>query len=341
MIITEKSERQEMNREINYSIIIPHKNIPKLLQRCLDSIPRREDVQIIVVDDNSDSNKVDFEHFPGLGDPLVEVIFTKEGKGAGYARNVGLTKAIGKWLLFADADDFYNYCISDVLDEYVDSDADIIYFKHNSLDSDMYTITHRCAFFDTYIDYWLYSNKKADYFLRYKHTSVWTKLFRKEFIVRNCILFDEVYKSNDVTFAYLAGFFANSINVDSRAIYCTTLRQGSIRHSKVPIEKRMDAFYVSAKRYRFFRKHGILLSDKIFFVKTIIKSFFFNKTLYNEAMNVLFSLGFTSSEIIGLCIYTILIYVPLKIVTKLSPNNSFLPIFFLNSLEKFIINKLF
>ena len=38
---------------INYSIIIPHKNIPNLLQRCLDSIPNREDVQIIVVDDNS------------------------------------------------------------------------------------------------------------------------------------------------------------------------------------------------------------------------------------------------------------------------------------------------
>ena len=45
---------------INYSIIIPHKNIPNLLQRCLDSIPNREDVQIIVVDDNSDPNIVDF-----------------------------------------------------------------------------------------------------------------------------------------------------------------------------------------------------------------------------------------------------------------------------------------
>lgn len=42
-----------------YSIIIPHYNIPELLQRCLDSIPERDDVQVIVVDDNSDSSKVD------------------------------------------------------------------------------------------------------------------------------------------------------------------------------------------------------------------------------------------------------------------------------------------
>ena len=63
---------------INYSIIIPHKNIPNLLQRCLDSIPNREDVQIIVVDDNSDPNIVDFDKFPGLNRSNVEVIFTKE-----------------------------------------------------------------------------------------------------------------------------------------------------------------------------------------------------------------------------------------------------------------------
>ena len=41
----------------NYSFIIPHKNCPDLLQRCVDSIPERDDVQVIVVDDNSDDSK--------------------------------------------------------------------------------------------------------------------------------------------------------------------------------------------------------------------------------------------------------------------------------------------
>ena len=43
--------------EYTYTIIIPHKNIPLLLQRCLDSVPLRNDVQIIVVDDGSSSNQ--------------------------------------------------------------------------------------------------------------------------------------------------------------------------------------------------------------------------------------------------------------------------------------------
>ena len=36
-----------------FSIIIPHYDIPDLLMRCLKSIPVSEDIQVIVVDDNS------------------------------------------------------------------------------------------------------------------------------------------------------------------------------------------------------------------------------------------------------------------------------------------------
>lgn len=120
---------------INYSIIIPHKNIPDLLQRCLNSIPRRTDIQIIVVDDNSDPKKVDFEHFPGVGEKCVEVYFTKEGKGAGYARNMGLKYAKGKWLLFADADDYFVDDLLPFFDEYVYSVLDIVFFDVESRDN--------------------------------------------------------------------------------------------------------------------------------------------------------------------------------------------------------------
>ena len=91
----------------NYTIIIPHKNIPSLLKRCIDSIPKRKDLQIIIVDDNSSSSIVDFENFPGKERNDVNIIYTKEGRGAGYARNVGLLQADSKWVLFADADDYY------------------------------------------------------------------------------------------------------------------------------------------------------------------------------------------------------------------------------------------
>jgi len=44
---------------INYTVIIPHYNIPELLRRCLKSIPCRDDVQVIVVDDcSTDENHI-------------------------------------------------------------------------------------------------------------------------------------------------------------------------------------------------------------------------------------------------------------------------------------------
>src|SRR5690606_31308962 len=125
-----------MNRSINYSIIIPHKNIPDLLSRCLASIPDKEEFQVIIVDDNSDSNKVDFKNFPGLNRSNTEIYFTKRGKGAGYARNIGLRHAKGKWLIFADSDDFFNPCFETVINQHVDSKADVIYFSATSVNSD-------------------------------------------------------------------------------------------------------------------------------------------------------------------------------------------------------------
>jgi glycosyltransferase involved in cell wall biosynthesis len=306
-----------MNCKINYSIIIPHKNTPKLLKRCLDSIPRRNDVQIIVVDDNSDPDIVDFENFPGLNDPFVEVIFTKEGKGGGYARNVGLTKAAGKWLLFADADDFFNYCINDILDEYVNSNSDIVYFKHNCVDSEKYTPANRCEHFIKYIDYWLLSKKKADVLLRYRHTSVWARLHKTELIRKYCISFDEVMIANDVTFAYLTGFYASSIHADIRILYCTTIRQGSIRHTKESIEMKIDNFYVCGKRYLFYKKNKIPLSADISYIGSLFYFLFFSKETFKKAIYILNNLGYTSGEIKRLCIYNILIYTPINKLLKL------------------------
>ena len=79
-----------------YSIIIPHKNNPDLLTRCLASIPQRDDLQIVVVDDNSDPSIVDFDNFPIKNDEKNIVVFDKSGKGAGRARNIGVEKASGE-----------------------------------------------------------------------------------------------------------------------------------------------------------------------------------------------------------------------------------------------------
>ena len=111
---------------ILYSIIIPHYNIPELLQRCLNSIPDLPSFQVIIVDDCSDGKIVDFRYFPGMERENVKCIFLKERHGAGFARNLGLRYACGKWVLFADADDFFHKDFYNIISAYEKSSYEVV-----------------------------------------------------------------------------------------------------------------------------------------------------------------------------------------------------------------------
>ena len=213
---------------INYTFIIPHKNIPDLLQRCLNSIPRREDIQIIVVDDNSDPEKVDFEHFPGVGEPCVEVYFTKEGKGAGYARNVGLKHIKGRWLLFADADDYFLPNLLLVLDKHLLDVVDIIYFEVESRFSNTNERANRNEFFNSLLSNIDINNKYSIGQLKYKHVVPWGKMIRSQIVVDNHCLFEEVQYGNDVMFAIYVASYVKTISIDKVQVYCVTVRENSL-----------------------------------------------------------------------------------------------------------------
>lgn len=49
--------------------------------------------------------------------------------GAGYARNVGFQYAKGRYVLFADADDFYHESLNFLFDDYQKGEYDIVFFN--------------------------------------------------------------------------------------------------------------------------------------------------------------------------------------------------------------------
>lgn len=213
---------------MNYTIIIPHKNIPSLLERLLNTIPTRDDLEIIVVDDNSSGEIVDFNHFPFVGRTNYTVIFNKESRGAGHARNCALPHAHGKWILFADADDFFNSGFNDFLDDYLDSKADLVYFNANSVDSDTFAPSDRVDHLHEFIEEYHKEKKRGELIMRYLFTEPWCKMVKREVIETNQIRFEETSIRNDVRYSYLVGFYSNTIVVDDRRLYCVTTRQNSV-----------------------------------------------------------------------------------------------------------------
>jgi glycosyltransferase involved in cell wall biosynthesis len=194
----------------------------------LNSIPRRKDIQIIVVDDNSDENKVDFAHFSCLEDKFVDIYFTKEGKGAGYARNVGLDHVKGKWLLFADADDFFHENLSDVFDKYLYSEYDLIYFGMDSVHSDTLKPTDREGSINEDLEYAIKGDTYSQDKIKYQFLYPSCKLLRASLVKDYKIKFDEVPASNDTMFGVKVAVSAKKIVFDTNIIYCITYRKDSL-----------------------------------------------------------------------------------------------------------------
>lgn len=200
---------------INFTFIIPHKNRTDLLSRCLSAIPNREDVQIIIVDDNSDPKQVDFDNFPGKDNPSVDIYFTKEGKGAGYARNVGLMHALGKWIVFADSDDYYLDNLSEIMDYYIDSESEMIIFRQKRVNERGEEIN---VFYNTLFDEAITTNNYEKLLMNY--LVPYGRFLKRQFIESNHILFQEVQFSNDLMFFMKCGLLAKKVLVVDETIYC-------------------------------------------------------------------------------------------------------------------------
>lgn len=210
-----------------FSIIIPHKDIPDLLMRCLKSIPVSEDIQVIVVDDNSADADTYLERYPELSRPYLEFIRTTKGGGPGYARNIALEHAQGKWILFADSDDFYVDNMSDIIYSHVDSEADVIFFKNKAVLSDNISIrANRSSYVNERIDQYLADGDEWP--LRAKIPVPWGKMIKRSLIVRHDIRFDEVLYSDDNYFSLLTGYYADKIKVVNEVLYVVTFRPNSI-----------------------------------------------------------------------------------------------------------------
>ncbi len=227
---------------INFSIIIPHKNIPVFLKRCLESIPKRDDIQVVIVDDNSDNP----QEIECLRRDNVEIVYTTESKGAGYARNVGLKHAKGKWLVFSDADDFFNPIFNEMLDKYLNAEEDIIYFNIKSVYPDKR-------------DVWLnYLHEEADENLfRYKAFSPWAKFIKRQLVVDNNITFREVKAANDMMFSLYTGYLAPKVLIVNEKIYSITYREDSIVHSLKDPELYKARIFTSFEVNDFYKKYNL------------------------------------------------------------------------------------
>ena len=247
---------------IYLSIIIPHYNTPGYLKKLIDTIPVSDVIQTIVIDDKSD---VETEKYSDLKNDkrYSHVTFldnTTSKKGAGVCRNIGLERAEGKWLLFADADDFFIEHFYDKVKKYFCSENEIVFFTPTSviLETNKKSVRH-LTYSKILEDYLNVPSRANELQVRYTYYVPWSKLFNKDFIMKNDILFDETLISNDGMFSAKAGHFMTRFDISTDTIYCVTDHDYSL--TKVQDEKyyyiRLDVFI----RFHDFLKERLSKND--------------------------------------------------------------------------------
>lgn len=260
---------------INYSFIIPNKNTHlSLLKRCVHSIPPLDDVQIIVVDDNSNLGKDYIENIATLN---VELLQLPETKGPGNARNQGLKRAEGGWIFFIDSDDYYDTNnLLKLLIELRDSPYDIVWFARRLVYADK-----------AHEDYYGISvgesiiNCKEERWRLGRSMAIWNKAIKSNFITENSIQFGDMMIGEDVMPSVRLlcdsknpGFFPHVVyNYDiSRASLSKTI---DLSLNKICIES-----YICG--YTYWVKHGNLKPEYTNndMAKRLVNVFIMSRNLY-------------------------------------------------------------
>ncbi len=203
-----------------------------MLRRCLQSVPDRNDTEIVIVlDDGTGAPRRNGDIFNGGGRKPgnCTVLSTAENRGAGHARNVGMRAASGTWLIFADSDDvFITENFNAELDRWKDAEEDIVFLDVEPTHTDESIRITENHWTRTYI------NKAYRYgdtnFIRFQHTTPWGKFIKRRLVERHSITFQEVPYCNDTRFSVNAALAARSVAFSDTRVYRYIVRSDSLTH---------------------------------------------------------------------------------------------------------------
>ena len=247
---------------MSYSIIIPHYNLPALLERCLKSIPKRDDIQVVVVDDmSSEENRRKLIEMQETF-PYAQFVFCEKNGGGGAARNRGLDEAKGDYILFSDADDYFCKGFELLLDKYSAQDNDIVYFNANFVNTDTGEPAKIPNHVAEIISIYKKAPEKGKKLLRYYFGEPWCKMVRRSIIQENKIRFEETKVHNDTQYSYLVGFHAKKLAVCDHPIYNYTIREGSVSRI-VSDDRLLTRVSVFARKNRFLQDNHVDFIDKM------------------------------------------------------------------------------
>ncbi len=210
------------------SVIIPMYNVEKYIRKCLTSVKNQTftDFEVLMIDDGSPDNSGKIAAEFEKNDKRF-TLYKKVNGGLGDARNFGLERAKGKYVVFIDSDDY-------IKKNYIE----ILYNECENNGADMAC----CRFYYTYFNTGIclpmviapkkcvLPKQKALKMLIRDNTIknyAWNKMYRKSLFTENQIYYPNMFFEDIATTGRLM-FHSKKVAITNKYLYCYQKRLGSI-----------------------------------------------------------------------------------------------------------------
>lgn len=247
---------------VKISVVMPIYNAADYLKPAIDSVLNQTltEIELICVDDGSTDASLSILKEYQQKDERVRIL-TENNAGPSIARNKGLARARGKYVIFLDADDFYDYTLLEKLYSLAETDKlDIAICKfdiynnrkakfEDNIKSDHGEIFHEAGRVS--------KNDYPDVILSCTTGYVWNKLFRREFLNEKELVFDSELRVFEDTH-----FVVNALSLADGIGKCHERLIHHRVYTNQPRNKLFKKYYkqvpvVYAKIKEFLRSHGM------------------------------------------------------------------------------------
>lgn len=266
------------------SVIVPIYNVEKYLRQCIDSIINQtyKNLEIILVDDGSTDNSSKICKEYKNKDSRIKLFHKKNG-GVSSARNYGIEKMSGEYVLFLDGDDTINVDAVEKLIEFIGTNELVIGNVRSSdikkrLGSESKELTNEEI--EAFINAIFHVQSNYNDCLRY----CGGKFFKSDLISRNSLRYDLNLKiGEDTVFNIQAARLAKGVCYYSEMFYNYNERTDSVsrKYSQQYIDN-YNSFFEYVDDNDLLYKNYLLYSLIIMQLAYLCRDFFFNKECFIE-----------------------------------------------------------
>lgn len=247
------------------TVIIPCYNSAKTIMRCLGSIPDKEDVYIIVIDDCSkDSSVAVVKKFMAKSRRNISLYINESNIGPGRTRNYGISRVTTEYLSFLDSDDELSSDFYDTIRPLMDGSIDLIVYDAMHIFPLKKTYMH--MFYSDKISAGIITSTDA---LVYIKGCTCGKVYKTRIIYENEISFGFISRNEDLIFTKTATSHCDSVFYLAKPLYLYNDNESSLMNNKslLSINNALTAF--DAIKERIDNEKYIKELNSIFFIEVL------------------------------------------------------------------------